>query len=68
MTKHPNRIKCRYCDWTTYRFKGKKHGEGLLREHILAAHEDEWLRNQGLVDINEDAYCLPDYDDDEEEG
>jgi hypothetical protein len=43
-----NLMKCRYCDWTTLRFRGKRHGEYRLRKHVLLCHEDAYLAAQGL--------------------
>ena len=45
-----NTIKCRYCEYTTYRFKGKgNYGGKRLFKHILDNHEDEFLKSVGFA-------------------
>ena len=41
--------KCRWCSWNTsaYNKKGKHTGHQRLENHVLAAHEIEWLCTQG---------------------
>ena len=52
-----NLLRCRWCPWTTMRFRGKQtfdrrgmsYGERQLRAHVIEYHEDEYLLAQGLV-------------------
>lgn len=37
-------LKCRYCAYKVYRFKGKKAGTGRLFRHVIDEHEEEYLR------------------------
>ena len=43
-----NKLKCRYCDYTTYRFKGKRYGGGQLFRHVIDNHEKEFLLSVGF--------------------
>jgi hypothetical protein len=43
-----NTIKCRWCEYTCYRFKGKKSGGKLLWLHIVDTHEQEYLDSVGF--------------------
>ena len=46
----PNRIKCKFCSWSTIRFRGRKLvGEGNLRLHVVEEHQEEYLHQQGLL-------------------
>ena len=57
-----NRVKCRYCGFTTMRFRGQKTsdhrgmswGERQLRLHVLETHEDAYLASQGYVAVADD--------------
>ena len=50
-----NRIGCRYCEWQTLRFCGKKHGEAALRLHVIENHKEAYLQTQGLEALPEDS-------------
>lgn len=59
MTAPSNRIRCRYCAWSTYRFQGKKSGEMALRNHVVYEHETLYLQSQGLsAQTDERPYVL----------
>ena len=49
-----NRIRCRYCAWETYRFRGKQRGEAALRLHVMDEHEAAYCAAQGLEGMEED--------------
>ena len=55
-----NTLRCRWCPWITLRCRGTQtydrygmsYGERRLREHVLAAHYEDYLAAQGLVQGN----------------
>ncbi len=49
-----NLIRCRYCDWNTLRFRGKRSGERALRLHVVTEHEAEYAAAQGLEGMDDD--------------
>ena len=56
-TTQRNILRCRWCAWTTMRFRGKRtydnrrmsYGERRLRAHVMENHEQEYLQAQGLA-------------------
>jgi hypothetical protein len=50
-----NRLRCKYCDWTTARWgkKGKPPGAGRLEEHVIAAHEPQFLAAMAATSLQE---------------
>lgn len=41
MPKYPdNYIRCKYCEWKTLRFRGKKTGFATLRMHVFDEHPE----------------------------
>lgn len=53
--KQSNVVKCKYCDYTVARFKGRSNYSGRnLSWHVISAHEKEFLTANGGYETFED--------------
>ena len=54
MTPKPNTIKCKYCNYTCSRFKGRNRYQGQkLLIHVEEEHKQEFLKATGCKNLSD---------------